>query len=68
MNLQVEPGHYFNKTYDSKGRFCSYWHQIDEIISLKPKEVLEIEIGNGFVSKYLKGRGVNVKCYNIGPR
>jgi len=68
MNLQVEPDHYFNETYDSKGRFCSYWHQINEIISLKPKEVLEIGIGNGFVSKYLKMRGVNVTTLDIDKR
>ena len=54
MKLQVEPNHYFNKSYDSKERFISYWTQINEIIKLNPKEVPEIEIGNGFVSNYLK--------------
>lgn len=68
MDLQVKPDHYFNKTYDSKGRFCSYWHQINEIIALRPKEALEIGIGNGFVSKYLKGRGVNVTTLDIDKR
>ena len=49
MNLQVEPNHYFNEFYDSKERWISYWHQINEIIKLNPKKVLEIGIGNGFV-------------------
>ena len=53
MKPQVEPNHYFNESYNSKERFISYWHQINEIIKLKPKKVLEIGIGNGFVSKYL---------------
>ena len=26
--VQVEAGHYFRSNYDSKERFCSYWHQI----------------------------------------
>ena len=64
---QVEPDHYYNK-YDSKGRFCSYWHQISEIIKLDPNKVLEIGIGNGFVSKYLKERKVKVTTLDIDER
>ena len=63
MNTQVEPDHYY-KNYDTKERFCSYWHQIQEILSLNPKNTLEIGIGNGFVSKYLKQRGFNVITLN----
>ena len=37
MKTQVEPNHYFSKSYDSKERFISYWHQINEIIKLNPK-------------------------------
>ena len=65
MNIQPKSDHYFSKHYDSKGRFCSYWHQIDEILSLQPKEVLEIGIGNGFVSKYLRDRGIDVTSLDI---
>jgi len=50
MKTQFEPNHYFNEKYDSKSRFISYWHQIYEIVRLRPKNVLEIGIGNGFVS------------------
>lgn len=66
--VQVEPNHYFNKIYDSKDRFISYWHQIDEIIKLNPKKLLEIGVGNGFVSKYLKDRKVNVTTLDIDKR
>lgn len=52
-------------TYDSPDRFLSYWHQINEICSLMPKEILEIGIGNGFVSKYIKDRGLNVTTMDI---
>lgn len=65
---QVEPDHYFSIGYDSKGRFCSYWHQINEIFSLKPGKVLEIGVGNGFVSKYLRERGLNIVTLDIDRR
>jgi predicted SAM-dependent methyltransferase len=56
---------FFNRAYDSKERFCSYWHQIDEIFKVKPKRFLEVGIGNGFVSKYLKERGINVITLDV---
>lgn len=68
MKLQVEPNHYFNEFYDSKKRWISYWHQINEIIKLNPKRVLEIGIGNSFVSKYLKERKLNIVTLDIDSR
>lgn len=62
---QVKPDHYYVMDYDTKGRFCSYWHQIHEILLLRPSEVLEIRIGNGFVSHYLKERGINIMTLDI---
>lgn len=68
MKPQVEPNHYFNGSYDAKERFISYWHQINEIIKLNPKRVLEIGIGNSFVSTYLKERRVDVVTLDIDKR
>lgn len=68
MKPQVKPNHYFVNSYDSKGRFISYWYQINEIVKLNPKKVLEIGIGNGFVSKYLKERKVNVLTLDVDKR
>lgn len=68
MKPQIKPNHYFNISYDSKERFNSYWHQINEIIKLEPKKVLEIGIGNGFVSKYLKERNLNVITLDIDKK
>lgn len=65
MKPQVTPGHYTESSYDSKERFISYWHQINEIILLKPKRVLEIGIGNGFVSRYLREHNLNVTTLDI---
>ncbi len=56
---------YFNNGYDTKERFCSYWHQINEIVSLIPKKVLEIGIGKGFVTRYLREKELNVVTLDI---
>jgi predicted SAM-dependent methyltransferase len=68
MAVQVHPDHYFNEVYEGKGRFISYWHQIDEIISLNPRKILEVGVGSGFVSGYLKERNINVITLDIDKR
>jgi ubiquinone/menaquinone biosynthesis C-methylase UbiE len=39
--------------------------QIIEVYRLKPKSVLEIGIGNGFVSSYLRASGIEVVTFDI---
>lgn len=56
---------YFDKEYDSKTRFASYWHQIREILDLEPANILEVGIGNGLVSGYLRSRGLEVTTLDI---
>jgi len=58
---------YFKSSYDTKERFCSYWHQLDEVITPKPKEVLEIGIGNSFLTRYLKEKNIKVTTLDIEP-
>lgn len=65
MKPQVEPSHYFKKNYDSKTRFISYWHQINEITEINPNTILEIGIDNRSVSQYLKERNFNVTTLDI---
>jgi len=57
---KIDSHYYQRREYDSKQRFISYWHQINEVLVLHPSSVLEIGIGNGFVSQYLKHHGVNI--------
>lgn len=64
---QVDPSHYGIK-YDSKERLISYWHQIHEVISLGKHNILEIGIGNGFVSDYLDKMGLKVTTVDIDER
>jgi ubiquinone/menaquinone biosynthesis C-methylase UbiE len=59
--------HYFSREYDTKERFCSYWHQIDEILSLQPDKLLEVGKGNGFVHRYLQEKGLHVTTLDILP-
>lgn len=62
---------YLDIAYDSKKRFCGYWHQIDETFSVKPKRLLEIGLGNGFAANHLKSKGINVTtldvCQELNP-
>lgn len=44
---------YYNQ-YDDKIRWIQYHTQIDQVLKLNPKKVLEIGIGNNVVSDYLK--------------
>jgi ubiquinone/menaquinone biosynthesis C-methylase UbiE len=57
--MQVKTAHYF-RGYDTEERFCSYWHQINETLKLNPSTILEIGIGNSFVSSYLRNFGLQV--------
>lgn len=60
---EIRPIHY------EKDYFCSYWHQINEIINKKPKKVLEIGIAYGaFVSKYLRNRNIDVTTLDINKK
>ncbi len=52
-------------SYNSKERFNSYWHQIDEIEKLEPENVLEIGVGRGFVAEYLKKYGFDVTTVDL---
>lgn len=59
--------HYFRPDYDTKGRFACYWHQADELLSPRPGKVLEIGVGNGFLSSYLRRMGVEVTTLDVDP-
>lgn len=64
---QVEPTHYRGLQYDSRLRFISYWHQIASVAKYRPRCVLEVGIGNGFVSEYLRKAGIEVVTLDFDP-
>ena len=54
-------------SYDTKRRFCSYWHQVNEIMQLKPASILEVGVGTGFLSSYLRKWNLPVVTLDIDP-
>jgi hypothetical protein len=59
FHIQVTKEHYYND-YDNIMRFISYLYQINIVKKVKPKEILEIGIGNKTVSNYLKFHNFSV--------
>lgn len=57
--IQVPNKHYF-ENYDDLKRWISYFYQINEVKQLKPKNVLEVGIGNKTTSNYLKHNKIKV--------
>ena len=65
FKAQVTKKHYVGTVYDSKARFCSYWHQIDETLRMKPVNVLEVGMGSGLVHERLKYYGLDARTLDI---
>lgn len=63
--IQVSPEHYDWSTYNIKGRWVSYWHQVTEVLATGAKTVLEIGTGTGAVRDTLRGMGVEVTVVDI---
>ena len=58
---------YFSERYFSMQQLCAFAHQLHQIWRMKPANVIEIGVGNGFVSSYLKRAGVPVTTVDINP-
>ncbi|HNV97055.1 MAG TPA: class I SAM-dependent methyltransferase [bacterium] len=56
-------------SYDTLARWSSYWNQINEILKLEPKSILEIGVGNGFLKNYFISnlKDINFKTMDINP-
>ena len=63
--MQVDKSHYNHLTYDHKARWLSYWYQLRLVLESKPKKVLEIGLGNGLITEYLRKQGVEVSTLDI---
>jgi hypothetical protein len=66
MSMHV-PGleHYTSLRYDTKRRWASYWHQIDETLAVKPETVLLVGVGSGVVCDYLRTTDVAVTTLDV---
>ena len=56
---------YFSQNYSDKRRWMSYWHQIREILSFKPENVLIIGKGDGLIAEYLKLKNIKIITLDI---
>lgn len=50
--MSVEFHHYHGWRYNTKQRFASYWHQIDEVLNFKPDSLVEIGVGSGVLRTF----------------
>jgi SAM-dependent methyltransferase len=58
--IQVPTEAYYAKKYLSEGSFLAMYEQINAIVNVTPKNILEIGLGNGNVSLLLKNFGYKV--------
>jgi len=64
---QVDKGHYAFARYMTKARWCSVWHQLDEIQKLSPASVLEVGPGSGILKAAAAIFGVSLETLDIDP-
>jgi len=62
---QVPPAHYWSRDYNTKERLASSWHQVDEVLRLGGRRVLEVGPGSGLVTDWLRRAGLEVTTVDI---
>ncbi|MDO4492415.1 MAG: class I SAM-dependent methyltransferase [Clostridia bacterium] len=67
--LQKEASHYRFGSYAAKPRFCSYWHQLDEVSAIAPESLLVVGVGDGIVPLLLKHMmpAMRVETFDFDP-
>ena len=66
--VQVSQDHYQTSRYDELHRWISYWYQIQAVSRHRPRNVLEIGVGSGVLSRYLADRlSIDVTTFDFDP-
>lgn len=66
--IQVNCDHYGFSDYYHKDRWASLWHQLDECTRLRPKTVLEIGPGAGYLKQLLLLNGIVAHTVDVDLR
>jgi SAM-dependent methyltransferase len=64
---QVGVEHYDWSAYNDHRRWASYWHQIDEVMKLRPRSCLVVGPGEGTVVDVLRRAQIDVTTCDIDP-
>ena len=67
LEKQIDKSHYEFHNYISQNRWISVWYQLSELMSLKPRSVLEVGPGPGLLKTFAKNYGVSVETVDIDP-
>ncbi|UYG06229.1 class I SAM-dependent methyltransferase [Halomonas sp. M4R1S46] len=69
VNPEDIPKSYYDfSEYNSKQRMLTYWYQLSLIHECHPQVVLEVGLGSGLVTAYLRHDGVRVETFDINSR
>ena len=64
--VQVPTTHYTAAHYDELHRWISYWYQIQAVVRSGARSVLEVGVGSGILSSYLRTRlGLEVTTFDF---
>ncbi|MEK7602498.1 MAG: class I SAM-dependent methyltransferase [Patescibacteria group bacterium] len=65
---QTDKSHYAIGSYGFEGRFVSYFHQLHEVLSLKPRTILEVGVGDRVFGDFIRNNtGVGYTSVDIAP-
>lgn len=64
---QVNKSHYDFRAYMQKPRWCSIWHQLDELLKIEPDRVLEIGPGPGVLKVVARQFGLKIETLDLDP-
>lgn len=67
MEKQVDKSLYNWNNYVGLGRWCSYWHQINEVIRTTPESLLIIGAGDSIVKNVLTNYVPHISTLDIDP-
>ncbi|MEO1903426.1 MAG: methyltransferase domain-containing protein [Alcanivorax sp.] len=65
LKKQVSKDHYHFQKYVGKPRWISMWHQLNELVNLRPERVLEIGPGPGLFKAMAAPFGIRVETLDL---